>query len=110
MRPSRKRELGRYLTSCKWSTLDHLKTCEEKLELFTDLISLGINIIMPNKGIVLHVNDPLWITANFKNLIKKNGKLHFLTATTNCSGIIATESIAKEKYVVKSSTRRRLNI
>ena len=24
MRPSRKRELGRYLTSCKWSTLDHL--------------------------------------------------------------------------------------
>ena len=34
MRPSRKSELGRYLTSCNWSILDHLKTCEEKLELF----------------------------------------------------------------------------
>ena len=60
MRPSRKRELGRYLTSCKWSNLDHLKTCEEKLELFTDLINLGINIIMPNKRTILHVNDPPW--------------------------------------------------
>ena len=71
MRPSRKSELGRYLTSCNWSILDHLKTCEEKLELFTDLINLGINTIMPNKRITLHVNDPPWITANFKNLIKK---------------------------------------
>ena len=71
MRPSRKRELGRYLTSCKWSTLDHLKTCEEKLELFTDLINLGINTIMPNKRIILHGNDIPWITANFKNLLTK---------------------------------------
>ena len=71
MRPSKKSELGRYLTSCNWSILDHLKTCEEKLELFTDLINLGINTIMPNKRITLRVNDLAWITANFKNLIKK---------------------------------------
>ena len=31
-------------------------------------------------------------------------------ATTICSGIIAAESIAKEKYVMKRSTRRMLNI
>ena len=36
---------------------------------------------MPNKRITLHVNDSPWITANFKNLIKKrqaafsNGKI-----------------------------------
>ena len=42
-----------------------------RLERFTDLINLGINTIMPNKRITLHVNDPPWITANFKNLIKK---------------------------------------
>ena len=70
MRPSRKSELGRFLTSFNWSILDHLKTCEEKLDLFTDLINLGINIIMLNKRIIQHVNDPPWITANFKNLMK----------------------------------------
>ena len=71
MRPSKKSELGRYLTSCNWSILNHLETCEEKLELFTDLINLGINILMPKRRITLHVNDPPWITANFKILIKK---------------------------------------
>ena len=71
MHPSKKNELGRYLTSCNWSILDHLETCEEKLELFTNIIMVGFNTIMPNRRITVHVNDPPWITANFKNLIKK---------------------------------------
>ena len=104
MRPSKKNELRRYLTSCNWSILNHLETCEEKLELFTDIINLGINILMPKRSITLHVNDPPWITANFKILIK-NAKQHFLTAITNCLGITATELIVKEKNAVKSFIR-----
>ena len=103
MRRSRKRELGRYLTSCKWDvTLDHLKTCEEKLELFTDLIYLGINTIMLNKSIILHVNDPTWITANFKNLIKKrqaafsNGNSELFRYY--CNRVNRERKICREKF------------
>ena len=105
MRPSKKSELGRYLTSCNWSILNHLETCEEKLELFTDLINLGINILMPKRRITLHVNDPPWITANFKILIKKRQAAFSNGNNELFRYITATELIVKEKNAVKSFIR-----
>ena len=104
MRPSKKSDLGRYLTSCNWSILNHLETCEEKLELFTDLINLGINILMPKRRITLHVNDPPWITANFKILIKKR-QAAFSNGNNELFRFTATELIVKEKNAVKSFIR-----
>lgn len=69
-RRNRKNELGRYLSSCDWSILDSLTNCDEKVTLFTDLIRIGLDCIMPLQTFKLHINDQPWVTAEFKNLIK----------------------------------------
>ena len=68
-RISRKRELGRYLNSINWSIFDSLESCEDKLDLLTNLIINGLNHIMPTERVKVHVNDCPWITPNFKELI-----------------------------------------
>ena len=69
-RISRKLELGRYVNSINWSIFDSLENCEDKLELMTNLIINGLNHIMPIERVKVHVNDCLWITPNFKELIR----------------------------------------
>ena len=39
-----------------------------------NLIQIGLDTIMPIKQTKLHINDPPWITASFKNLIKLRQK------------------------------------
>ena len=48
-RSSRRNELGSYLSSCDWSILNSLTTSEDKIKLFADLISFGLDSIMPLK-------------------------------------------------------------
>ncbi|XP_068707894.1 uncharacterized protein [Montipora foliosa] len=70
-RPSRKLELGRFLSSIDWSVLNSSADCNNKLRLFSDLVKTGLDIIMPFKSFRLHVNDAPWVTAEFKKLIKQ---------------------------------------
>ena len=67
---SKQNELGIYLSSCDRSILNSLNNCEEIVKLFADLITIGLNSIMPLQTFKLHVNDQPWVTAEFKNLIK----------------------------------------
>jgi hypothetical protein len=64
-RPSPKASLGRYLNSIHWSTLTELATREEKLLHFLDLLSNGINTMLPTKTIKINSNEPPWITTKF---------------------------------------------
>ena len=73
-RASRKCELGRYFGCIDWSILDSVQDCESKLQLFQDLVKIGLDSIMPLKTVKLHVNDPPWVTAEFKALIKARQK------------------------------------
>ena len=57
-RASRKCELGRYFGSIDWSILDYVQDCESKLQLFQDLVKIGLDAIIPLKTAKLHVNDP----------------------------------------------------
>ena len=68
-RPSRKAELGGYLSKINWNTLEKAESCEEKNELFSKIISTGVDIIMPERTIKLHSNDAPWVTEDFKRLI-----------------------------------------
>ena len=73
-RPSRKNELGRYLSAIDWSIVESTVSSEDKLRLLIDFINVGLDTIMPVKQVKLHNNDPPWITAAFKNLIKLRQK------------------------------------
>ena len=55
-RASRKCERGRYFGSIVWSILDSVQDCESKLQLFQDLVKIGLDTIMPLKTVKLHVN------------------------------------------------------
>ncbi|XP_066020680.1 uncharacterized protein [Pocillopora verrucosa] len=68
-RPSRKLELGGYLSSIDWSPVNG-DDCEARLSMFVDIIQIGMDHIMLVKHIKTHVNDAPWIPAEFKNLIK----------------------------------------
>lgn len=70
-RPSRKLELGRFLSSIDWSVLNSSADCNNKLRLFSDLVKTSLDTIMPFKSFRLHINDAPWVTAEFKNLIKQ---------------------------------------
>ena len=69
-RPSRKQMLGNFLNQIDWHLIDRLTSCSEKNDLFTGIISTGLNYIMPEKGVIFHRNDPPWITEDFKRVIK----------------------------------------
>ena len=89
-RPRRKYELGRYLSSIDWSILNEVGTCEAKSQFFTNLITTGVDIIMPLKRVKVHVNDPPWVTSDFKKLTRQeafsNGQTeiyrHYRTSST----------------------------
>lgn len=51
-----------------------MQDCESKLQLFQDLVKIGLDTIMPLKTVKLHVNDPPLVTAEFKALIKARQK------------------------------------
>ena len=68
-RTSRKLELGRYLNSINWSTVDSLVNCEDKLKLTKNFIHSGLNYIKPIQRKKVPVNDCPWITPKFEELI-----------------------------------------
>ena len=74
-------ELGRYLSEIDWSLIQDLVTCEEKSRFFSDIITRGVNFIMPERKVKLHNNDAPWVTGDFKRLIKLRQRA-FLSGNT----------------------------
>lgn len=68
-RTSKRLELGRYLCGIDWSLVDLAVTCEEKLSILSEVVEIGLSHIMPEMQSRVHVNDPPWITSEFKELI-----------------------------------------
>jgi hypothetical protein len=84
-------ELGRYLNKVDWSILDLHDTCEGKNKVFTDVISTGLkslNLLMPEKMIKFHHNDPPWITEDFKCMVKNGNKLSQLAIIQPLNSIV----------------------
>ena len=77
MRTSTKLELGRYLCEIDWSLVEQTSSCEEKLKLFESFVKTGLDIITPIKKSQVHIDDSLWVTLEFKRLIKLRQKAFF---------------------------------
>ena len=74
-RPSKKSSFGRYLSNIPWANfLSDDKSSKVKLTLFTDIIDLGLNILMPEKSIRVYPTDRPWMNAEIKSLIQKRQK------------------------------------
>jgi hypothetical protein len=79
-----KAAFGRWLTKYNWTNLFHTALCEQKLELFQDVIHTGLDHFLPCKVVKMHDRDKPWITPAYKELIKRD-KRHLFRKMTNCT-------------------------
>ena len=75
LRTSNKAALGRYLTQINWPLLfTPLVSCEEKWQVFQDVIHSGLDTIMPAKPVKICTADAPWMNESLKSLIMKRQK------------------------------------
>ena len=71
-RQSRKAELGRYLSSIDWYSIISIQNnCEEMWNIFYDVVSSGLELLMPSKEVKISTTDVPWMNNKLKSLIKK---------------------------------------
>ena len=70
IRDSNKRCLGRYFSSINWSVVISQPTCEEKLQVFNEVIEIGMSNIMPERTIQVYPKDAHWMSVKLKELIR----------------------------------------
>ena len=64
-----KTAFGKWLTDFNWNILYRTISCEQKLDLFQDIINAGLDCFLPIKTVKLHDNDKPWVTPEFKKII-----------------------------------------
>ena len=75
LRTSNKAALSRYLTQINWPLLfTPLVSCEEKWQVFQDVIHSGLDTIMPAKPVKICTVDVPWMNERLKSLIMKRQK------------------------------------
>ena len=60
---------GKYVKSLDWSHLCRIPSCQDKCNLFYNLLLLGLDIFLPKKSVEVHCRDKPWITPDLKKLI-----------------------------------------
>lgn len=74
-RPSKKASVGRYLQEIPWTDLFLTEqSCDEKLSIMTQIISYGLDVIMPERSIRVHATDRPWMNSKLKSLIARRQK------------------------------------
>ncbi|XP_028415844.1 uncharacterized protein LOC114539415 [Dendronephthya gigantea] len=74
-RPRKKASVGRFLLQIPWSTLlSSYQSSEEKLQILTEIVNYGLNIIMPEGFVGIHETDRPWLTNRLKDLIARRQK------------------------------------
>ena len=69
-----KTAFGKWLTDFNWTGLYYTSSCEQKLELFQDIINAGLDCFFPAKTVKLHEKDKPWVTPEFKKIIEARQK------------------------------------
>ena len=69
VRESNKASLGRYFAGIDWSCVTDQITCEDQLQVFTDIVVNGLSNIMPERTIKIYPEDAPWLSVKLKKLI-----------------------------------------
>ena len=70
-RPSNKHDLFIKLSRADWIPLCHTTSCNDKVSLFTEIVSQAIDSTLPMRSIKIHPSDKPWINPEIKDLINK---------------------------------------
>jgi hypothetical protein len=70
-RPSNKHDLFIKLSRADWIPLCHTTSCNDKVSLFTEIVSQAIDSTLPMRSIKIHPSDKPWINPEIKYFINK---------------------------------------
>ena len=71
LRPSKRQAMGTYLEAVDVCTMTSaLETCTEKVSLLEQIITTGLDRILPIQSRRVHSTEPPWITSTLKELIQ----------------------------------------
>ena len=83
-RASCKAAMGRYLCALDWPLLfNSLESCEELLNTFQQVISTGLDLLMPLRKIRAIPSDVPWMSQKLKSLIQKRQEAFFKSGATS---------------------------
>lgn len=86
IRDSNKMYLGRYFSRINWSVVTSWPTCEEKLQVFSKVIEMGMSN-MSETTINVYPKDAPWMSIKLKELIR----MHQQAFHANKSGLICID-------------------
>ncbi len=75
-RPGSKHAFSNWLTKVNWLELYQTEQCEEKLNIFQNILS-GLDCFLPRKIVKVHVKDKPWITSKYKDIIAKRQRAFY---------------------------------
>ena len=81
--PRSVQSIGRLLKDLDGSILNLLPSCQEKCDLFCNIILMGLDTILLKNSVKLHCKDKPWTTPGLKILIAQRQKT---LASRNLSG------------------------
>lgn len=70
-RPSNKHKLFTKLSQTNWTPLYYTTSCNDKVSLFTEIISQAMDSTLPMRNIKIHPSDKPWINPEIKDYISK---------------------------------------
>ena len=68
------KSFGNFSTFLDWTRLYRLSFCQDKYDLFYNLLMLGLDTFLPKTKIKIHCRDKPWITPELKRLIHDRQK------------------------------------
>ena len=60
-----------FILSLSWNLLFCLPSCQEKYDLFYNILLVCLDIFFPKVKVKIHCRDKTWITPDLKTLISK---------------------------------------
>ena len=107
-RPSNVASLGRFLLNIPWENiLSSLRSSDDKLTTFTEIINYGLNTIMPERSIKVNPNDRPWMTSHLKRLILQRQKA-FALGNNFMFKLLRNKVIRERKRCRKYTIRKKL--
>ena len=90
---------GRYSNEIDWSFLDSPNSINAKSCYFTDVLSIELSYILPEKRFAVHLNDHLWINEDLYGILLNSDSAPYSPEIPLYLNYAEIGSIGKEKIV-----------
>jgi hypothetical protein len=106
--PRNKEMLRQSLSNINWSPLYHANTCEEKFNIFQQVMNIAVDTCLPFHSVRRNLNDLPWVTDKFRSLIKKR-QFYFHSGNTTLFKLYRNKVNRERKTLKKNFVKNTLD-